>query len=197
MPPEDRTQARNCGCRRQFGKHIRKNFLYGVIWRSNELPGEVCSPPLTQVLGWINGQRGYECHIDFRWWFKESLCPWKTEVPYSWPSNITGLNYAVTLSWEIFVMINITVMHDPWLDESMDGKPQIQRKRRCRRLSCTLYIFDYVNTVSISNSQIVQKVNYSCFQKNSLTPELWLIESNLSFYFQLENIHKHRYKLNT
>lgn len=181
---------------RQFGKHKRKNFLYGVIWRSSRLPGEVCSPPLTQVLGWINRQRRYECHTDFRWWFKkESLCPWKTEVPYSWPSHITGLNYAVTLSWEIFVMVNITVMHDPWLDESMDGKPQIQRKRRCRRLTVH-YTFLTMWTISISNSQIVQRSTIVASKEFS-NSELWLIESNLSFYFQLENIHKHRYKLNT
>jgi hypothetical protein len=136
MPPKDRTQARNCGCRETVWEAYKEEFSNGVIWRSSRLPGEVCGPPLTQVLEWINRQRWYECHIDFRWWFKKgSLCPWKTEVLYSWPSNITGLNYAVTLTWEIFVMVNITILHDPWLDESMDVKPQIQRKHRCRRLT--------------------------------------------------------------
>ena len=99
MPPEARTQARNCGCRETVWEAYKEEFSNGVIWRSSRLPGEVRGPPLTQVLEWINRQRCYECHIDFRWWFKKgSLCPWKTEVLYSWSSNITGLNYAVTLT---------------------------------------------------------------------------------------------------
>lgn len=193
--PRGQTQARNCGCRDTVWEAHKEEFSNGVIWRSSRLLERSVGHHWLRCLNVSTGRDDMNA-IDFRWWFKKgSLCPWKTMVLYSWPSDNMGLDYAVTLTWEIFLMFNITVMHDPWLDESMDVKPQIQRKRRFRRLTVH-YTFLTVWMVSISNSQLVQRSTIVASKEFS-NSELWLIERSLSFYFQLENIHKHRCKLST
>ena len=59
---------------------------------------------------------------------EQSLCK------CNWPLNNTDLNWVGLFTYELFLVVDTTILYYPWLVEAVDAKPWVQRNHLYREL---------------------------------------------------------------